>query len=207
MKPISKRNYNLALFLTLIIFLASVLSSCTTSRAIGLDKEEKIDAVTFSKLVKKITKNMCRKIDEDRPIYVTDFVNIKNFKNKSQLGFLLSSELKVSLFSQCDTDLRIKELEFRDSVILGKRGINVLSRSPEALKAKYILKKHQVLVGTYSITNKQLIVYLKLIDFDSGDTLASSRTNIPLDDEIKELEGVLKAKPIYVPDNKPRVVI
>jgi TolB-like protein len=172
-------------------------------------EEERVqkDAITFSELIRIVTKKMCAKIDEKKTIYVTDFVNIKNFKNKSQLGFLLSSELKVSLFSNCSDNLQIKELEFRDSVKLGQHGINVLSRTPKALKAKYILKNHQVLVGTYSITRKQLIIYLKLIDFDSGNTLVSSRANIKLDDEIKDLEGVLKPNPKYVPKQKPRVIL
>ena len=195
-------------YYSLFLFVLFALSSCTTSKQIQEEKQTKNKQnVNFSALVRELTKQVCYKTNANKPIYVADFVNIRNFKNKSQLGFLLSSELKVSLFKECSEDLKIKELEFRDSVKLGKQGINVLSRSIKAIKTKYILKNHQVLVGTYSITKEQLILYLKLIDFDSGNTLASSRINIHINDEIKDLEGILPPKPKYYSEQKPRLVL
>ncbi len=199
-----KNNKMHLLSKAVLAFALLMFASCSNS--VLQEQEAGKEAIKFAPVMYELTERTCDKIDKKHALYVTDFVNIKNFKNKSQLGFLLSSELKVSLFDACSDELKIKEVEFRESVKLGKKGINVLSRSTKAIKTKYILKNHQVLVGTYSITNQQLILYLKLVDFDSGNTLMSSRIDVRLSDEIKALEGILPPKPKYYSEQKHNII-
>ncbi|HKM18470.1 MAG TPA: hypothetical protein VJY14_00245, partial [Aliarcobacter sp.] len=45
-------------------------------------------------------------------------------------------------------------------------------------------------VGTYSISNKSLNLFIKLIDINSGNILSSSFARTDLDSEILDLEGI-----------------
>lgn len=75
----------------------------------------------------KIKKN----IKADDIILVSDFVNINNLKNNSQLGFLLSSMLKDKLVS---LDIIVKEIQLGKEFEFGKSGFNMLSREKEQLQ-------------------------------------------------------------------------
>ncbi|MCK5293882.1 MAG: hypothetical protein KAJ49_04470, partial [Arcobacteraceae bacterium] len=112
-------------------------------------------------------------------------------QNISQLGFLLSNELKVNILKKsCSSNLSIKNLQLSKSLQIGKQGTRILTRNLKNLKTKNLKDDRQILVGTYMITKKQLILFLKLINLKDGNTIATSSIATIMTDEIKELDGI-----------------
>jgi len=118
-------------------------------------------------------------------VLVSDFVNLNNLRNKSQLGFLLSNILKDRISS---LDIVIKEIELGKEFEFGTNGFTFLTRDYEKILSNQVESRY-ILVGTYSISNKSLNLFIKLIDIDSGNILSSSFARTDLDDEILALEG------------------
>ena len=112
-------------------------------------------------------------------------------KNKSQLGFLLSSVLKDRLSS---LDIIIREIELGKEFELGQSGFNLLTREKEKIASDKVVNIKYAVVGTYSISNKSLDLFIKLIDIQNGNILSSSYERTEIDDEILNLEGIVEQK-------------
>lgn len=134
---------------------------------------------------------------KDEIILVTDFVNIDKLKNHSKLGFLLSETLKNTLSSK---NIIIREVELNKNFKIGEHGFTVLSRNQSEIYDE-VIDARFAMVGTYSITNRRLIVFIKLIDIYTGHILSSSSVSVMIDDEIRELEKFTKKNKevVYAP--------
>lgn len=120
------------------------------------------------------------------PLYVTDFVNIENLDNSSKLGFILSDELKTNITQ--DINWPIYQIEYAKFLKVGTNGTKLLSRDVSDLKYKNMDDTTYALVGTYAITQRQFLIYVKLINLQNGVILKSSTQRISLTDEIINLE-------------------
>ena len=138
-----------------------------------------------SKLVDDSSIKIKKNLQANDVVLVSDFVNLDKLKNKSQLGFLLSSMLKDRLVS---LDIIVKEVEFGKEFEFGKSGFNLLTREKERILSDKVNSRYAV-VGTYSITSRSLNVFIKLIDINTGYILSSSYARTDIDDEILGLEG------------------
>ncbi|MFY4785884.1 FlgO family outer membrane protein [Aliarcobacter butzleri] len=118
-------------------------------------------------------------------VLVSDFVNLDNLQNRSQLGFLLSNILKDKISS---LNIIIREIELGKEFEFGPSGFNLLTREYGKILSNQV-KSRYALVGTYSISNKSLNLFIKLIDINSGNILTSSFSRTDIDDEIINLEG------------------
>ena len=143
-----------------------------------------------SKLVDDSSIKIKKNLQANDVVLVSDFVNLDKLKNKSQLGFLLSSMLKDRLVS---LDIIVKEVEFGKEFEFGKSGFNLLTREKERILSDKVNSRYAV-VGTYSITSRSLNVFIKLIDINTGNILSSSYERTDIDDEILGLEGNRKVK-------------
>jgi len=153
----------------------------------------------FSLLSYKLASRVCENIKPNSTLYITDFVNESNFKNISQLGFLLSSELKVNILkSSCTTNVTVKNLQLSKTLKIGNHGTRILTRDFSNIKVKNIKDNNQMLVGTYMMTKNQFIVFLKLINLKDSSTISSSSVSTPITNEIKELEGIDTTDEPYV---------
>lgn len=141
-------------------------------------------------LVKKSSPSISKHISMDDAVLVSDFVNLDKLQNRSKLGFLLSDHLKDSLLNN---GVVVRQVELGNDFQYGKQGLNVLTRNQNDIKRKDTDSKF-AMVGTYSITTKSLIVFLKLIDIDTGNILSSANSSTSIDEEILELEGMTKAR-------------
>ncbi|MEA3289084.1 MAG: FlgO family outer membrane protein [Campylobacterota bacterium] len=121
-----------------------------------------------------------------KPLYVTDFVNLKELENHSELGFMLSDELKTLVTQKLNWP--VHGIEYTKYLKIGANGTKLLSRDLDELKNKTIDKNSIALVGTYSFTQRQLILYLKVINLKNGVILKSSTSKTELTDEIIHLE-------------------
>ena len=137
-------------------FITLFLTSCAYKNPIS-------GSNNFHSLISKMVDNSAEKIKRNVPrgdvVLVSDFVNLDKLKNKSQLGFLLSSMLKDKLSS---LDIIVREIELGREFEFGKTGFNLLTREKERILSDKVKSKYAV-VGTYSISNRSLNVFIKLI--------------------------------------------
>lgn len=153
-----------------------------------------------SKLVDESANKLKRNLMINDVVLVSDFVNLDNLKNKSQLGFLLSDILKDKLSS---LNIIVREVEFAKAFELGNSGFNVLTRNKNEIISDTVSNEKYAVVGTYSITTKSLNVFIKLIDIRSGNILSSSFERTDIDEEILQLEGEDERRRTL----KPRVIL
>lgn len=139
----------------------------------------------ISDMVDKSAIKIKRNILLGEVVLVSDFVNLDKLKNKSQLGFLLSNILKDKLSS---LNIIVREIELGKEFEFGSSGFNLLTREKDKILSDKVKSKYAV-VGTYSISNKSLNVFIKLIDINTGNILSSSFGRTDIDDEIVNLEG------------------
>lgn len=173
----SLRNFIFLAFLTLFF------TSCSYHKSIvnGTNNFESLVEELVDESAKKIKKNIML----DDVVLVSDFVNIDKLQNRSELGFLLSNILKDKLVS---LDIIVREVEFANEFQLGKKGLNVLIRDKNKIISDKVSKERFAVVGTYSITNRSLNVFIKLIDIRTGYIHASSFERTAIDEEILSLE-------------------
>lgn len=180
-------------------FLALFFTSCAYKDPIS-------GSNNFHSLISKLVDDSATKIKKNvspyEVILVSDFVNLDKLKNKSQLGFLLSSILKDRLVS---LDIVVREVELGKDFELGKSGFNILTRDKDKILSDKVKSKYAV-VGTYSITNKSLNLFVQLIDVNTGNILSSSYEKTQIDDEILELEGNSSGDK-KVPQSRPFLVL
>ena len=165
------------------IFLTLFFNSCAYKNPInGSTNFHSLISGMVDESATKIKKN----IAPQEVVLVSDFVNLDKLKNKSQLGFLLSSMLKDSLVSQ---NIIVREIELGKEFEFGANGFNLLTRNKDNIASNKITKEKYAVVGTYSLTSKSLNVFIKLIDIRNGNILSSSCERTENDDEILDLEG------------------
>lgn len=193
MKTTFKRNIVIKVLSLFLIPL--LLTSCAL-------RYKHIDGATdFNSIIKNLVDESYEKIGKnlakDDVVLVSDFVNLDYLKNYSKLGFLLSASLKDSLSSK---NIIVREIELGKDFKIGKHGFNLLSRKSNEIYNEVENERFAV-VGTYTVTTKRLIIFIKLLDIRTGAILASSTTSAFIDDEILELEKVPKEKTraIYAP--------
>jgi len=177
-------------------FLAIFLTSCSYKNPIN-------GSNNFHSLISKLVDDSANKIKKNLMIndvvLVSDFVNLDKLKNKSQLGFLLSSMLKDKLSS---LNIIVREVEFGKEFEFGKSGFNLLTREKDRIVSDQVTKSRYAVVGTYSITSKSLNVFIKLIDVQTGNILSSSYEKTDIDEEILGLEGEVDANKVDKVDKK-----
>jgi len=179
-------------------FLKSVLvlvilsfGACNTPNIIPNYLSKKSDSINFDNIAKDLARPICRKINTNTTLYISDFVNESNLKNKSRLGFLLSNQIKVNILSPyCPKNIYIQDLQLAKTFKISKNGSRILSRNIKELKNTVLLDDKQILIGSYILSNKQIIIFLKLVNLKYGTIIASSTTSRPITDEIRELEGI-----------------
>jgi len=158
--------------------------------------------VDFTELAEDLVDGLSsklNKLDKRNPIYVIDFVNLKNLATQSELGLLLSEEVKTIVTQKLD--LPIISIEYMKYLKLGDSGSKFLTRDLKEVNNKKVNKNTYALVGTYTFTKRQVILYLKLIDLTNGVILKSSTRAKNLTDEIIQFELIHPEKQpiIYKP--------
>lgn len=175
---------------TLLLLLVTFLSSCSYKNIDG--------STNFQNITDKLVKESYKKYEKNivGTVLVSDFVNLDKLKNNSKLGFLLSDSLKNSLLQK---DIVVRQVELGKDFTIGKTGFNLLTRDNKKIQKNIVNVSRHALVGTYTMTSKQLIVFVKLIDISNGDILSSSSTYVELTNEIKSLDTQKKVSYTYAP--------
>ena len=151
--------------------------------------------IDFKDITYDLTSKMCSKIQNEELIYITDFVNEEDLKNKSKLGFLLANQTKVNLQEEsCASNVLIQDLKLADNLKISKNGSRILTRDINELKVLDIKEDKKIITGSYIITSNQIILFLKLVNLEDGTTISSTTTSRILNDEFKQLEGLKTSK-------------
>mgnify|MGYP002660333828 FL=1 len=178
------KNLRVFRFYLSLLLLTLFLGSCGAYKD-PVSKNTNFDSM-INDMVKKSAIKIKKNVAYDEVVLVSDFVNLDNLKNRSQLGFLLSNLLKDRLSS---LDVIVKEIELGKEFEFGPSGFNLLTREKNRILSDNVKSRYAV-VGTYSISNKSLNLFIKLIDINSGNILSSSFARTDLDSEILDLEGI-----------------
>lgn len=162
-----------------------------TGCVIQPEYNKKPEPTNFDKMTMELTTyEFCSNIKTKDTLYVTDFVNQKDYQNVSELGFILSNSTKANILrDMCSPKTQIKAFNLSNYVTINQNGVKMLSRNLEDMKTKTIQGDKQVAIGTYTITSTQIILFLKLINLESGNTISSTQTTYPMNDEILQLDG------------------
>lgn len=178
----------------IFIFFSFLFISCVDQ--FNYDNQDK-DYTNFTSIVDSLTSPICDKLEDDSIVYITDYVNEKDLKNRSQLGFVLSSQTKVSILkASCSNDIKLQDLQLAKNLRIGQNGSRILTRDINSLKNTNIKDDKQLLAGSYIITNKQILFFLKLINLRTGNIISSSTTSRKISSEIKALEGIKERKKV-----------
>ena len=95
--------------------------------------------------------------------------------------------MKTNVTQDCNWP--IYQVEFTKYLTIGKNGTKLLSRDTNDIKNRQLQQNTYALVGTYNITQRQLILHIKLINLKNGVILKSATQRVTLTDEIINLEG------------------
>jgi len=173
----------------LLLITIFLFTSCSNKIA-SIDKQ-----TNFAKITKQLVKPICKYIYPEQVLYITDFVNETNLQNNSKLGFVLSNSLKANILNNnCTKSTVIKSFELANNLKIGSEGSRIFTRKLEEVAIKDINYNNQILVGTYILTSKQMILYLKLINLNSKNIISSYTKSVPITDEILDLEGIQTTK-------------
>lgn len=131
-------------------------------------------------------------------LIVSNFSETMTLKSNSKLSFILSDLLKNKLVSKYSYTIR--EIELSKNFRFGEEGFKVLTRDAKSINNTVINSRYAV-VGTYTITKNQLILFLKLINIRDGLVLASSSHSVNLTQEIDQSSKVIIRRPpvVYQP--------
>ncbi len=188
MKKILK---NSILFIIILQF-----SSCISYNSL-FSKKEVPKHTNFKEIVGELIQPICKNIDENSILYITDFVNESNLKNNSHLGFLLANETKVSILNKnCTTNIKIQDLQLSKEFKIGQNGSRILTRDANLMKINNIKDDSQIVVGSYMLTKQQIIIFLKLMDLQNGNIISINSITKNLNDEFISLEGLKTKKEI-----------
>lgn len=135
-------------------------------------------------------------VGAESPLLVSDFVSLDTLSNNSKLGFLLAELIKNDLVSR--KKIPVKEVKLGRDFILGKSGFRMLSHDVKKINNN-LAQSQYAFIGTYTFTNEQLIITLKMIDITEGILIGAATKKRILTNEIMELESQPNSGYIYTP--------
>ena len=110
-------------------------------------------------------------------VIVTDFVDVTSLDNHTKLGYVLSNNIKNSLINNYQAN--VVEAEVSKYFKISDNGLKILSRDIDKLRSTNFNVQY-ALVGTYTHSNSELIVFVKFIDLKTGIIKGSYAQTFPL---------------------------
>jgi TolB-like protein len=117
-------------------------------------------------------------------IMVTDFVDVTYLDNHTKLGYVLSNNIKNALINNYKAN--VVEAEVSKYFKISGNGLKILSRDIDKLRATNFNVQYAV-VGTYTSSVSELIVFVKLIDLKTGIIKGSYARTFPMGKSTKSM--------------------
>jgi len=181
------------LILTITFLFAIFISGCSEGKSVTYSKEDTNHNVfrpqqvnnvyiDYSNLANDAITSIFKKNEIPTRIIVTDFVDITSLDNHSRLGYVLSNNVKNSIINNYATD--VIEAEISKYFKISGNGLKILSRDTKKLRSTNFNVRYAV-VGTYTYSNKELIIFVKLIDLKTGIIKGSYAKTLPMGEGTK----------------------
>ncbi|MEA3383588.1 MAG: FlgO family outer membrane protein [Campylobacterota bacterium] len=139
-------------------------------------------------LLDKASNQIFPHIKKDEVLLVSNFAESSTLKSNTKLSFVLSDMLKDKIVSKYSYTIR--EIELSKQFKFGKEGFKALTRDIDNINSEIIDARYAV-VGTYTFTKTQILLFLKLIDIRNGYVLASSSYSTRSSMEMVELNSII----------------
>ncbi|MDZ7817954.1 MAG: FlgO family outer membrane protein [Aliarcobacter sp.] len=123
---------------------------------------------TINSLATQMMRN--QKISTVKPILITSFVKLDQFKKTTEFGRVISESLINELSNR---GFNVIEFRGQMAVSINEEGEYFISRKPHELKDK--IPNTYVVVGTYSRQYKKIILNARVIDNITGKIITSAR--------------------------------
>lgn len=111
-----------------------------------------------------------KKLDTNKPVLITSFVRLDEFKKTTEFGRIVSESLINELSNK---GFEITEFRGQMSVSVNDEGEYFISRKPHELKNK--IPNTYVVVGTYSRQPGKIMLNARVIDNITGKIITSAR--------------------------------
>lgn len=179
-----KRFNTYALILILGVFFIGCSSGPTYERTYDsystgfhdLKRKSEI-MINYSALAGEAVKKLFSKTTIPNKIIVTDFVDLTSLNNNTRLGYVLSNSIKDSLINMYKVS--VIEAEISKYFKLSGNGLKILSRDIDKVKSTSFNVKKAV-VGTYTYTDSELVVFVKLVNLKTGIIEGSYTKTLPM---------------------------
>ncbi len=116
-------------------------------------------------------------IENPKEIIVTEFVDLTSLENPSKFGYVLSNSIKNSLINDLDTE--VIEAEVAKYFKISGNGLKLLSRDIDNIRTDNLNVQHAV-VGTYTYTETETVVFVKLVNLATGIIEGSYSKTLPM---------------------------
>lgn len=174
------------LSIILLSSLALFFSACSSALPLAVDYKTTNYEDLMEDTVQKMSSKIAKLKKQREVVLVTDFVNVEKLQNKSRLGFLLSSSLKDTLSSKYDLTIREASLG-KNFKMSQEGGLKLLSRNQREIDDNIYMENYAI-VGTYTLTSRQLIVFVKIIDIYTGHVLGSASNRTRATQEVIQMD-------------------
>ena len=124
---------------------------------------------TIASLATQMLQN--KKMDTNKPVLITSFVKLDEFKKTTEFGRVISESLINELSNR---GFNIIEFRGQMAVSINDEGEYFISRKPHELKNK--IPNTYVVVGTYSRQAGKIMLNARVIDNITGKIITSARS-------------------------------
>jgi len=170
--------------ISLLAILVGLFTSCSIP---SMRYDTELTNTNYDQIVSTLLKRASYQIFPNMTInevlIVPNFAETTSLRSNTRLSFILSDLLKNKLVSKYSYTVR--EIALSKNFKFGEEGFKVLTRDTNEINDTIIDARYAV-VGTYTITKNQLLLFLKFINIRNGLILASSSYSTNLTQEIKK---------------------
>lgn len=123
---------------------------------------------TINSLATQMMRN--KKMDTSKPVLITSFVRLDNFKKTTEFGRIVSESM---INEMSNRGFNIIEYRGQMAVSINEKGEYFITRNPYKLKDK--VPNTYIVVGTYSRQFGKVMLNARVIDNITGKIISSSR--------------------------------
>ncbi|RXJ61184.1 hypothetical protein CRV06_14570 [Halarcobacter anaerophilus] len=123
---------------------------------------------TINSLATQMMQN--QKMSTSKPLLITSFVSLSNFKKTTEFGRIVSESL---INEMSNRGFNIIEYRGQMAVSINEKGEYFISRNPHKLKEK--IPNTYVVVGTYSRQYGKVMLNARVMDNITGKIISSAR--------------------------------
>ena len=123
---------------------------------------------TIASLAAQMLQN--KKMDTNKPVLITSFVRLDEFKKTTEFGRVVSESLIDELSNR---GFNLIEFRGQMAISINDEGEYFISRKPHELKNK--IPNTYVVVGTYSRLSGKIMLNARVIDNITGKIITSAR--------------------------------